>query len=251
MSANEQTPYLPPSSDLMASDNEDARNRELPMQGSPLSPRNLSILFTNPTRYFSSQEWLSNRFEILLVAWLAGVMSMQERIDGFLYRMEGGEQIAIAPIINDLIGSWPAYFTLSFIGGTASGVILWFITGWWYHARLELCGATDIPIRQACAAWQYQNLIQVLPWICLGILLPLKFSSYDEFWYSGSVLNDWFMLSCYVFSFWSCVTSYRAALTFPVSKGKAMVLFLILPAAFYTYVLGVVGTLSYYLAVYF
>lgn len=245
VSSEDQLPYAPPGSDVTTVEaNEEPCDTAIPLKGSPLKPRNLVALFTNPAHFFANHAWLSGRFEILIVAWMAGIVAVQERIDAKLMGVGASSDPSHT---NFIVNSWEAYFIFSFLGGMVSAVILWFIAGWWYHARLELSGARNVAIAHARAAYQYQNFVQTLPAFAYALLIPLQYSSYSAYWYEDSGVSSLIIL---VFMYWSCVTSYRAAMTFPVLKWKAKIWFLILPVVFYTLVVGVISTIFAYLDMY-
>lgn len=241
MSTDEQSSYLTATGEESASAPE-AGGSEQVVAGSPLSLRNLLNLYLRPSYFFSNHSWLSRRYEIILVAWLAGVIAVQNRIDANLAKFgasAGPPVISKAPEISD---AWLLYFSFSLIVGMVSAAILWFIAGWWYHARLELSGAEDVPIGHARAAYQYQNLVQTLPSLVFVIVVSLQYSNYFEYWREDSGASATILL---VFSYWSCWTSYRASCTFSVSKWKARVWFLILPALFYSFLFGFLSMPSF------
>ncbi|WOX04638.1 hypothetical protein [Microbulbifer pacificus] len=238
MSMDEQSPHLTIAGEPSESDVSVEKLDHDITTGSPLAPGNLFALYLRPSRFFSNHSWLYRRYEIILVAWLAGVISIQERIDVSLSRFGMTENPSMMVTGADVSGAWAAYFGFSLTAGMVKGVLLWFLAGWWYHARLELSGAKDVPIEHARAAYQYQNLVQTLPSLVFVIAISFQYSSYVAYWQEGSEVWATFLL---LFSYWSCWVSYYASRTFSVSKWKAGFWFLLLPIIFYSYLFGFIS----------
>ena len=111
---------------------------------SPLWPRHLIDLFFRPRRYFSGQLALGKTIYVVFVTWCYGISSNIERIDSSHLRAEmgrprpGWEQIG--PMITE---SWLAFWVLVLVVGAISGLILWWVGGWWYRVRLQWSGAHE------------------------------------------------------------------------------------------------------------
>ena len=242
MSMDEQSPQLSTVEGASTNGVEPEPSDQELHSGSPLSLTNLLSLYLRPSRFFSNHSWLYRRYEIILVAWLAGVIGIQNRIDANLAKFGTTESPPMMFTGAEISDAWAAYFGFSLIGGMISGAILWFIAGWWYHARLELSGAKNVPIGHARAVYQYQNLVQTLPSLVFVIVISLQYSSYLEYWHEDSGASAVILL---VFSYWSCWTSYCASRTFAVSKWKAGVWFLLLPVIFYSFIFGIISVPSF------
>lgn len=238
MTIEDQANQAAPAGILVADKTEGGIGAKEPLNGSPLHPTNLFVLFTHPSRFFSNHSWLAGRFELIAVTWLAGILAVQDRIDMKL--LSSGT----ADLAHNLGNSWSSYFGFSIFMGIISAVLLWFIAGWWYQVRLELSGAKSVPIKHARAVYQYQNLVQTLPSLVFIVIISMQYPNYLAYWYEDPGLSAMLLL---LFPFWSCFTSYRAARTFSVSKSKARVWFFVLPVLFYTVVLLGFGAWGLYL----
>ena len=195
---------------------------------SPLSPSRLRDLLLRPTAFFTSPA-LTKRPELLIAAWIVGVATMLDRLDLRLLASELTSGGAVWKSI--AYAQWPFFWVAAILLGGTQAIFVWWIGGWWYRVRLELCGAVDPDPLRARAVYTYQNLVADAPTIVVVIVYSLVYANYmaafeaEEFW-SALALP---------LAVWSFFTSYFGATTaFTISRVKAAIWFVVLPMLFYT-----------------
>jgi hypothetical protein len=208
---------------------------------SPLSPSSLFKLLFRPKLFFADIKWLNKAPEILIVVWASGVTYTLGRIDTNIMRAELGHARAgwetLGPWLTE---SWLHFWAFTALVGIISGVIFWYLGGWWYRKRLNWSGARDADPALVRPVYMYQDFVLSAPAILITLLQTALFSSYQEAWET----EEYWSSTILIFTFWACFTSYKAATTaFTLSKWKARTWFLILPIMIYLTVFGVIGTL--------
>ena len=101
--------------------------------------------------------------------------------------------------------------------------------------RLNICGAFAADKRTARVAYVYQEFVFASAVLTTALAQTWLFADYKNAWES---MPPWAGLPL-VFAFWSCWTSYCAAVSgFGARHGKARVWFLVLPALGYAVTFG-------------
>lgn len=218
---------------------------DAPTVRSPLSPGSLKDLLFSPKAYFADPRWLEKTPEILVAGWVSGIAYAVGRIDVNLVRADLGRPRPGWEMFGAwLIESWVNFWLSVLILGALNGVFFWLVGGWWYRIRLKWCGASDVEPKTARAMYLYQDFVASAPVVLFTIVETWRFGSYQEVWTS----EELWLSAPFIFVFWSCVTSYKAATSaFAVSRWKARVLFLILPVVIYLLAFGFVATLFAFL----
>ena len=203
---------------------------------SPLAPAALFQLFFQPGRFFSRMDGLGRFPQALLVAWFCGLALSVGKIDERMARAEAGHPSAawhqIAPW---LLESWPHYWLLVLAAGTLGAVALWYFGGWIFRVRLNICGVVCADKRAARVANVYQEFVYASAVLMTAVVQTGLFADYKSTW---EAMPPWAGLPL-VFAFWSCWTSYCAAVSgFAARRGKALVWFLMLPALSYAVTFG-------------
>jgi hypothetical protein len=111
---------------------------------SPLWPQHLVDLFIRPRQFFAGQLALGKTPYVLFVTWCFGIATAIDRIDQEILRADMGAARAgwdsMAPV---LVGSWAGYWATILAYGAVSGLMIWYLGGWWYAKRLSWSGAKD------------------------------------------------------------------------------------------------------------
>lgn len=191
------------------------------------SPKGLLTLFFAPTRYFSSLADLLKKPAVILAIWLSGVAYVIEKVDFLLMRVElESNQTIKVQLANWLTESWLHYWMYALSVGFLSGLIIWYVGGWWYKKRLNWCGAKEVAAQSANIIYIYQDMVQSLPMVCATLIQMLLYHNYLAAWEA----EEYWSTLVVIFFFWSCVTSYKAVrANFAVGTWRARIWFLILP----------------------
>lgn len=161
-----------------------------------------------------------------LACYVLGVSSAIDQIDLRVVRDDVQGRARFALLADD----WSAYWLAAVLAGVVSALLLFLVGGWWYHRRLQLCGAIRPDKLLARRVFVFASLVWALPAVAYtawssAVYPSPRAASEGEDW--GSVI----VLGCL---FWSVLTSYRGATTvFQLRRWAARVWFLILPAALY------------------
>lgn len=210
-------------------------------EASPLWPQHLIDLFIRPSRFFSGQIALRKTPYVIFVTWCYGVASVISMIDRDLV----GESRGRAPVwkLTGLMvaDSW-FDFWLWVIGlGAVGGLFLWLMGGWWYDVRLRWSGAKNLNDRSSRLLYVYTSFVDSAPTIVIVLLWTAIMPSYRQ----GLTAGRNYFGALLLFPFWSLVTSYIGATTlFALSRRKARIWFLGLPALFYVFTLGLAPILT-------
>jgi len=208
---------------------------------SPLWPQHLVDIFLRPRNFFSSQLTLGKTPYILLVTWIYGMAHTIDRIDQNLLRAELGRPRPGWNILSSyILESWIYYWAFLLGFGALSGLIIWYVGGWWFQVRLRWAGAKDADRILARLVYIYSSFVMAGPIVLLALIQSFLFANYREAW---NAEESWSMITL-IFPFWSCVSSYCGVTTlFSVKKFKTLMWFVILPSIFYVLALGVIATL--------
>lgn len=208
---------------------------------SPLSPTRLLDLYFRPRKYFSHGGELNQQRAILVSAVLMGIAGAIGRIDTKIIQAElGHASKGWQSMSSWLLSSWANYWLVVSAAGLLGAGFLWYLGGWWYKKRLQWSGEDQASAALARRVYTMQEFVVSGPTVLVALIQTLLFSDYREAWQADEQWSS----AILVFAFWSCWTSYTAATTaFRVSKIKARIWFLILPALLYVVALGVIGTL--------
>jgi hypothetical protein len=207
---------------------------------SPFWPRHLVDLLLRPTRFFTEQLGLGRTPYVVLVTWALGMSSVIDRIDTRIMQAELRDDPARWQALELLIGTWPRLWAVVLLGGVIGGALYWWIGGWWCRVRLRWSGAESPDKRLARLLLIYSSFVfagpTVLALVGQTLLYPNYLVAYEsEFVFSISLL---FMVV------WSLFTTYKGALAlFQVSRSRARVWFIVLPAVYYFLLMGGVALL--------
>jgi hypothetical protein len=213
-------------------------------EGSPLLPRHLVDLFLRPRRFFGEVA-LGKTPYVLFVTWCYGIAGAIERVDEEILRAQFGRPRpgwdVLAPYIT---GSWLGFWAFALALGVVGGFFLWHVGGWWYAVRLRWAGAPTPDRRLARLAFTYSAFVASVPLILATLARTAIFPNYQAAFES----EEMWSLALLVFPFWSLIASYAAATQlFPVSRGRALVWFALLPGTFYVIAFGALAGLLAFL----
>jgi hypothetical protein len=206
----------------------------------PLAPRHLVDLFLHPGRFFLSGLHLGHLPSVLLVGLVCGMASTLDRIERTMIRVDLGAARPGADALGGaILESWLPLWTLVTLVGAISGLVLWFVGGWWYRVRLGWAGARNPDPGRARHVYIYASFVYAAPMILLLAVQTTLFANYVEAWNAESLWITAFL----VLPFWSVLVSYRGARTlFDLDPGRARLWFAALPAAVYLVAMGAVAT---------
>ena len=140
----------------------------------------------------------------------------------------------------DLIGTWPRLWAIVLGVGLIGGAMYWWIGGWWCRVRLGWCGAPSPDKRLARLLLIYSSFVFAAPAVLSLIVQTFLYPDYLTAYAAEYALSSLVL----VMVGWSFATTYRGALAlFQVSKRRAQLWFIALPALFYFLVLGGVAAL--------
>lgn len=210
--------------------------------GTPLTPAGVAQLLFRPSRFFDLELHARHGPTLVAIAWLAGMDVTIGRIDQAVLRSQMGMfRPGLGPASAALMDSWLVYWTSVAVLGALSGLLVWYLGGWWYRTRLRWSGAERPDPDLARRTFLYATLIGSAPSLLWSLAATLRFPDYASTWDDQSILG----IVLLVFPFWSVVVSYRGVRSrFAVGRWRALVWFLILPVLVYALILGVVATLA-------
>lgn len=242
---NEHSNYQPPTAELINEADETEMPPVEPLEGSPLSLKNLGYLLFRPSRFFSDKGSLLKSPEIILVIWMSGMTGVIYQLDEQLFKADYG--IGAAGELLELLSySWLGYWGFVLMVGAPIGLLYWYLAGWWYRVRLSWSGAKDVTPTHARAAYMYQDLVETGPTVFISALLAVGYANYSEYW-ADEYLPSILLSSCMVvFPLLACFTSYKAARTFNTRKWPARIWFLILPLLFYCLGIALILALAFW-----
>lgn len=214
------------------------------VEPAPFGPSRLLDLYIRPRKFFGNPRDLDHRGAIVTAAFLMGISGAMGRIDKKIVQSELGRASASWDRIADwMLSSWFNYWLVVLVAGAFGGVFLWYLKGWWYKKRLEWAGAQEPSLPLARRVHAMQELVMAGPAVLWTWIQTFLYANYREAWQADELWST----SILVFVFWSCWTSYVGATTvFSLSRTKARVWFLILPAVLYLFAVGAIGFLYSY-----
>jgi len=203
--------------------------------------RHLIDLFIRPRRFFSSQLALGKTPYVLFVTLCFGMAEAISRIDMEMMRAELGQPRPGWQVLGPLVTeSWVGFWLWVLFVGAIGAALIWWIGGWWYRVRLKWCGAQNPDKRLTRLVYVYASFVYAAPSVTLPLAWTLIYPNYAVAYSAGDLFSALFL----IFPFWSLIASYVGARTvFEVSRWKARVWFLLLPALFYLVVMGVLASL--------
>lgn len=202
---------------------------------SPFWPQHLIDLFFRPTRFFSGQLALGRTPYVALVTWAFGISSVLDRIDMRMLQAELSDDPERWQVLEALIGDWPRLWAVVLASGAVSGILLWWIGGWWCRVRLRWSGAEDPDTLLPRLLLIYSSFVFAGPVVLALVAQTLLYPNYRAAFEAESSF-DLLVLSLV---FWSLFTTYKGALAlFSVSRARARLWFIALPAVFYFLVAG-------------
>jgi hypothetical protein len=197
-------------------------------------------LFFKPRRFFADQVTLWKTRYVIAVCWVTGVSGSIDRISQELLEADLKGELGSASAI-EFVSPWPNYWGIVLVLGALSGFFQWWIGGWWYGVRLGWSGAKDADPRLARLVYIYASFVYAAPLVICTLAETAAFGNAIEAYQSESL---WPLLTI-VFLFWSLATSYSGVTTlFEVSRWKARMWFLILPAILYLLLVGAFAMLG-------
>ncbi|MFC1895484.1 hypothetical protein ACFL0Q_02325 [Thermodesulfobacteriota bacterium] len=208
---------------------------------SPLLPQHLIDLFIRPHRFFSGQLALGNIPHAVLIAWCYGASTGINKIEQNLLRAEIGRPRPgwdqLAPYLVDW---WPGFWAYLLVFGALSGLMLWWLGGWWFSVRLRWSGAINPERRMARLVMVYSAFVHAGPTVAAALVYTAFFDNYAE----AFSYDEPFSLILLIFPFWSVAASFTGVRSvFGVSGWRPRLWFLVLPILVYIVSLGVVVSL--------
>jgi len=76
-----------------------------------------------------------------------------------------------------VIDSWAGFWVLLLVSGAFSGVIAWWLGGWWFALRLRWSGATDPDRRLARLVMVYSAFVFSGPVVFASLVRTLAFEN--------------------------------------------------------------------------
>lgn len=199
------------------------------------NPRLLDLFFS-PRSFFNKTIVEGKSHFLKLVTAIVGIAAVMDQVDEQIFKMQVGRESSIAFVTQ----TWWAYWAFCIGLGVVSSFFIWYFGGWWYRKRLIFSGAELPDPFKARYIYIYASFIQAAPAVLVSLIYTALYSNYLE-----SFIKDTYLgIAVLVFVFISLITSYIGARTvFVLSKWKARVWLIILPAIYYLLLMGVFGFL--------
>ena len=202
---------------------------------SPLWPQHLVDLYFRPSAFFKKQLALGETPYVIFVTWILGMSAVIDRISSQIAEAELTGNTHRLQAMESILNTWPLFWALVIGMGAISGVLHWWVAGWWCKIRLRWCGAPAPDPRHARLLLIYSSFISAGPYVLSTIAQTFLYPSYMVA-YEQEIA---FSLIVMVTVFWSMATTYKGALAlFQVRRGLAKFWFIVLPAVFYFVLLG-------------
>lgn len=214
--------------------------------GSPLWPRHLLDLFIAPVRFFSSQLALGKTPYLIPLLYLFGVAAtldrLELRVQQTLVRIELGTTPPVWKFLEPFASNWLYFWGYGLFAGLVSAAFIWWIGGWWFKVRTAWSGAVNPDARKARLVYVYAATVWTIPYVAHLVAGSLVYDNYLTWWEAGT---PWDLLLL-LFPFWSAVAGYKGVITvFEVSRGRALIWFLLLPSLLYLITFGALGALHF------
>lgn len=199
------------------------------------TPRLLDLFFS-PRSFFNKTIVEGKNLYLKIVTIIVGIAATMDQVDQEMLKIQGGKQSAIAVVTQ----TWWAYWAFCIGLGIISSFFIWYFGGWWYRKRLEFSGAESPDPFKARYIYIYASFIHSAPSVIAALIFTSLYSNYIEAYTKDSFLG----IVVVVFIFISLITSYIGASTvFVLSKWKARLWLIVLPAIFYLLIIGALGFL--------
>ena len=204
-------------------------------ESSPFWPQNLLDLLLRPTRFFSDNVALGRTPYVFLATWALGMSSVIDRVDTRLVQAELRDDPARWQALESLVGTWPAMWANVLAGGLVGGALYWWIGGWWCRVRLGWSGAESPDKGLARLLIIYSSFVFAAPAVLSLVGQSLLYDNYIQAYESDTFLS----IIVVIMMFWSMFTTYKGAINlFSVSRRRAQIWFIGLPAVFYFFIMG-------------
>lgn len=202
------------------------------------SPRLLDLFFS-PRSFFNKTIVEGKSHFLKFVTAIVGIAAVMDQVDEQILKMQAGRQSSITYVLE----TWWAYWAFCIVLGVVSSFFIWYFGGWWYRKRLIFSGAKLPDPFKARYIYIYASFIHSAPSVLVSLIFTALYSNYLESYVKDKYLG----MAVLVFVFISLITSYIGARTvFVLSKWKARVWLIILPAIYYLLLMGVLGFLLDY-----
>lgn len=199
------------------------------------NPRLLDLFFS-PRSFFNKTIVEGKSHFLKLVTAIVGIAAVMDQVDEQVLKMQSGRESSIDYVIQ----TWWAYWAFCIGLGVVSSFFIWYFGGWWYRKRLIFSGAQLPDPFKARYIYIYASFIHSAPSVLVSLIYTALYSNYLESFIKDTYLS----IAVLVFVFISLITSYIGARTvFVLSKWKARVWLIILPAIYYLLLMGVFGFL--------
>lgn len=199
------------------------------------SPRLLDLFFS-PRSFFNKTIVEGKSHFLKLVTAIVGIAAVMAQVEEQVFKMQAGKQSAITYILE----TWWAYWAFCIGLGVVSSILIWYFGGWWYRKRLIFSGAELPDPFKARYIYIYASFIHSAPSVLVSLIFTALYSNYLESYVKDTYLG----IAVLVFVFISLITSYIGARTvFALSKWKARLWLIILPAIYYLLLMGALGFL--------
>ncbi|MCA9306527.1 MAG: YIP1 family protein [Phycisphaerales bacterium] len=208
---------------------------EPPPQRDPYFLLWIVYLFFRPRTFF--RHFIDNKWPSLLVAcaWMFGMARASER---FITRgtISGTQN-------NPILASWSVFWPAVLIGGAISGLLYFYIGGWWYRLRIKWSGDPDPDKVFARRVYLYAAQIIAIPSMVILISTAPMYASPADM---ADAPFAWWDLLPLLFVPWSFIASFIGVRTvFDTGLIRSLIWFLILPITFIAIALAlvIIGTL--------
>lgn len=201
-------------------------------QGRALRPVHLLDLYVRPRTFFTSGIALGAPSVLLIIAFIVGMAGFVGRLEKQMAKAEYlSMHSSAAEFFSLLSGNWYYFWSAALLLGAISGVVLWFLGGWWYNLRIKWSGAKQRDSVTGRTLYIYVLFISALPKVLEMLGYTFSFENYLAAYQSEMMWPLWIL----IFPFWGLFTSYKAVTAmYEVKKGLAMLWFLILPFIVYS-----------------
>ena len=204
-------------------------------------------LFFNPRKFFTERISFCKKHYIWL-AYLIGICGYTERFEYVCMKagVVGGKRLEFLSSM-----PWSSYWAFALIFGALSGVIVWWVSGWWYKVRIKWSGAKQpdpFESRLICISSSFVYAAPIIATYLSATFFfknPWEFHSAD----SGNFYIEIIESIAYMLPyFWSVFVSYTGVTTrFSLVKWKARLWFIILPIVMQIVVIIGMSTTYYFL----
>jgi hypothetical protein len=197
--------------------------------------KSLYQLYFSPSRLFSNTNLSKAHWLIFLATAFYGVTGVFERIEQKVIRYNMTEApVSKESLLNSMVSSWDIFWGVSLAIGILSGVLIWWMGGWFYNLRIRWCGAKEFNKEHGRAIYVISNVVYALPFFLGMFIVTFWYKDYLSFYKEDVILSTISM----IFVFWSLIVSYKAVVTnFNVKKWLAVWWFIVAPIMTYTLIL--------------